>query len=138
MTAPSPAAELLLAFLAGGDAGTSAAAALRAVLLDHLAGAPPAVLTEAFAGLPLRLCPDGPQLLRPAVGLAEPQLTLAQVAAAWAQLAFTGSLDRVRLCAEPGCGRVFWDASPNHSRRWCSMRLCGNRTKQRRHHARWA
>lgn len=44
-----------------------------------------------------------------------------------------GGLARVRRC--PGCGRAFADASRNGSRRWCAMRGCGNRDKQRRHRA---
>jgi predicted RNA-binding Zn ribbon-like protein len=39
-----------------------------------------------------------------------------------------------------GCGNtetctwVFIDESKNHSRRWCSMKDCGNRVKARRHY----
>jgi predicted RNA-binding Zn ribbon-like protein len=47
------------------------------------------------------------------------------------------SEDRKRLgqCAdEQGCGWIFLDQSKNHSRRWCDIRDCGNRAKQRRHY----
>jgi predicted RNA-binding Zn ribbon-like protein len=45
--------------------------------------------------------------------------------------------DRVGQCADPaGCGWLFLDLSKNHSRRWCSIRDCGNRAKQRRLQAR--
>lgn len=37
---------------------------------------------------------------------------------------------RLKLCAEKGCRRVFYDASPNRSRRWCAAR-CGNRLAAR-------
>lgn len=43
---------------------------------------------------------------------------------------------RIKQCATPGCGWVFWDTSKNHSRRWCSMEGCGNRAKGRRFSAR--
>ena len=43
---------------------------------------------------------------------------------------------RVRLCEAPGCLWLFYDASRNRSRRWCDMRVCGNRMKARRHYAR--
>jgi predicted RNA-binding Zn ribbon-like protein len=44
---------------------------------------------------------------------------------------------KINTCSAPGCGWVYLDASKNHSRRWCSMKLCGNREKatrfQRKH-----
>ncbi|TLS50526.1 hypothetical protein FE782_19365 [Paenibacillus antri] len=41
----------------------------------------------------------------------------------------------VRRCeGPPGCGWLFLDHTKNHSRRWCSMRECGNREKMRRFH----
>lgn len=43
---------------------------------------------------------------------------------------------RVRLCEAPSCLWLFYDASRNRSRRWCDMRVCGNRMKARRHYAR--
>ena len=39
-------------------------------------------------------------------------------------------LEHLKAC--DGCGRLFLDASRNHSRRWCDMDGCGNREKQRR------
>lgn len=44
--------------------------------------------------------------------------------------------DRVHTCASPTCRWVFLDTSKNRSRRWCEMKSCGNRMKQRRHRAR--
>lgn len=38
----------------------------------------------------------------------------------------------LRVCASDTCGWLFIDTSKNHSRRWCSMRDCGNRAKVRR------
>jgi predicted RNA-binding Zn ribbon-like protein len=38
---------------------------------------------------------------------------------------------RVKLCANPGCGFAFVDTSINATRRWCFMRYCGNRVKVR-------
>jgi predicted RNA-binding Zn ribbon-like protein len=35
----------------------------------------------------------------------------------------------IRICAAEGCGWAFLDQSKNGSRRWCSMKLCGNREK---------
>lgn len=43
---------------------------------------------------------------------------------------------RLKLCAAPGCGWLFLDASRKASRIWCSMDSCGNRAKARRHYRR--
>ncbi len=40
-----------------------------------------------------------------------------------------GSLTRLKACPHEHCGWVFHDGSRNRSGQWCSMRLCGNRTK---------
>lgn len=46
-------------------------------------------------------------------------------------------LERVGQCAdERGCGWLFLDMSKNHTRRWCDIKDCGNRAKQRRHYQR--
>jgi predicted RNA-binding Zn ribbon-like protein len=43
---------------------------------------------------------------------------------------------RVGQCADDrGCGWLFYDTSKNRTRRWCSMRGCGNRAKAKRHYA---
>jgi len=44
--------------------------------------------------------------------------------------------DRVRPCANPDCMLWFFDTTRNGTRRWCSMAVCGNRMKARRHHDR--
>jgi predicted RNA-binding Zn ribbon-like protein len=45
-------------------------------------------------------------------------------------------LAHVRKCAAPDCGWLFVDATRNRSRRWCAMRVCGNRDKVRRYRRR--
>jgi predicted RNA-binding Zn ribbon-like protein len=58
---------------------------------------------------------------------------------AWsaADLLAQGPLERIRECPGQGtCGWLFLDLSKNASRRWCDMRVCGNRAKARRHYAR--
>jgi predicted RNA-binding Zn ribbon-like protein len=42
----------------------------------------------------------------------------------------------VRECSEKTCRWLFLDRSRNHSRRWCDMQLCGNRSKAKRFYAR--
>ncbi|WP_336211155.1 CGNR zinc finger domain-containing protein [Nonomuraea sp. LPB2021202275-12-8] len=46
------------------------------------------------------------------------------------------SWDRLKVCAEDSCQWAFVDSSRNRSRSWCSMRVCGNRTKTRAYRAR--
>jgi predicted RNA-binding Zn ribbon-like protein len=59
------------------------------------------------------------------------------VARSAAELLTSGRLDRVRECEGPsGCGWLFLDTSKNGRRRWCDMRVCGNRAKGRRHRQR--
>ncbi len=53
-----------------------------------------------------------------------------------ADLLITGDLSRVKRCADEICGWFFLDLSKNKSRRWCSMKDCGNRTKVKRHYER--
>jgi len=49
----------------------------------------------------------------------------------------TGRLQRIRECpGADGCGWLFYDTSRNGQRRWCSMEVCGNRSKGRRHYQR--
>jgi len=43
--------------------------------------------------------------------------------------------DRVRECHSTTCAWLFLDRSKNGSRRWCDMKVCGNRAKARRHYA---
>jgi predicted RNA-binding Zn ribbon-like protein len=44
---------------------------------------------------------------------------------------------RVRQCeSEGGCGWLFLDCTKGRTRRWCDMKVCGNRAKARRHYAR--
>lgn len=47
--------------------------------------------------------------------------------------------ERVRECqGTNGCGWLFIDTSKNGSRRWCDMKVCGNRAKAKRHRRRVA
>ena len=41
----------------------------------------------------------------------------------------SGEWRRLKSCPGPHCGWLFYDASRNASSRWCSMSICGNRTK---------
>jgi predicted RNA-binding Zn ribbon-like protein len=54
---------------------------------------------------------------------------LAAIARSAAEIIVEGPQSRVRLCANPVCGLFFSDRSRTHRRRWCSMSVCGNRSK---------
>jgi predicted RNA-binding Zn ribbon-like protein len=54
---------------------------------------------------------------------------LAAVARSGAEIIAEGTHARLRLCANPHCGLFFYDDSRTHRRRWCSMAVCGNRSK---------
>jgi predicted RNA-binding Zn ribbon-like protein len=56
------------------------------------------------------------------------------VAHSAANLLTSKELQRVGECALEGCGWLFFDTSRNQSRRWCSMKACGNVAKARRHY----
>lgn len=61
------------------------------------------------------------------------------VASAGELLASGGESDRVRVCGlfdTHECSWLFMDASRAGTRRWCSMKDCGNRAKARRHQRR--
>lgn len=45
-------------------------------------------------------------------------------------------LKLVRECGVESCRWLFVDRSKNHSRRWCDMKICGNRTKARKFYSR--
>jgi len=54
---------------------------------------------------------------------------LAPVAEAAADLLCFGELALVKKCENEECVLYFYDHTKNHSRRWCSMKGCGNRAK---------
>ncbi len=58
------------------------------------------------------------------------------VALSAAELLTSEELVRVKECAAGDCSWLFLDMSRNRSRRWCDMKVCGNRAKARRFTAR--
>lgn len=48
------------------------------------------------------------------------------------QLLRSSTMDRMRACHNEACRWLFLDTSKNHTRRWCDMKICGNRMKARR------
>ncbi|MEE1792557.1 CGNR zinc finger domain-containing protein, partial [Streptomyces sp. BE308] len=96
-----------------------------------------AAAEEALRELPLLATVRrgaGPALI-PDPGLPPAEQAVAAVAIAWRDLLATGEGARRKRWAAHACAWVCWDVSTNRSRRWCSMRVCGNRTKARRYAA---
>ncbi|MGH2777033.1 MAG: CGNR zinc finger domain-containing protein [Actinomycetota bacterium] len=42
-----------------------------------------------------------------------------------------GTWERLKICPSEDCRAAFYDHSKNHSGKWCTMRVCGNRAKTR-------
>lgn len=62
------------------------------------------------------------------------RLPLWKMALEAADLLTAPKLQRVGRC--PNCGWLFLDTTRNHSRRWCSMEICGGQMKSRRQYER--
>jgi predicted RNA-binding Zn ribbon-like protein len=58
------------------------------------------------------------------------------IARSAADLLTSKDVSRLRQCEGDDCTWLFLDTSKNRSRRWCEMRVCGNRVKARRHYLR--
>lgn len=106
----------------GGRADPDAAAVLDATARTALLG--------------LRFRPDGAAELEPEAGGVPGALgrLLAVVTASMA----AGTWSRLKACRAEGCRWAFYDHARNRSRTWCSMAVCGNRTKARAYRARRA
>lgn len=126
------------------DGDVRAAATLREGLREAMAAhhGPrdadfPDDLEDALAVLPLRIALTGPC---PALVPLDPPGTaaagLARIAAAIMDSVAAGTWPRLKVCQEDTCRWAFLDTSKNRSRAWCSMSVCGNRTKTRAYRAR--
>ncbi|MPZ69860.1 MAG: hypothetical protein GEU71_10050 [Actinobacteria bacterium] len=93
------------------------------------------VLDEAArsAGFTLRFTTERANLVPDATGVAG---ALGMIVASIAGAMASGSWERLKTCANDECQGVFFDRARNHSRRWCSMEVCGNRIKARSFRAR--
>lgn len=64
-----------------------------------------------------------------------PDTLLLPIAEAMGDLICRADFARVKNCEGPACTMWFHDISKNHTRRWCSMAVCGNRAKAAAHRA---
>ena len=67
---------------------------------------------------------------------ADPNLPLWILSQSVSDLLLSEDMTRVRTCDVDTCRWLFLDTSKNHTRRWCNMKVCGNRMKARRFQAR--
>jgi predicted RNA-binding Zn ribbon-like protein len=56
---------------------------------------------------------------------------MAEIADSTVSLMASGQRERLKVCANPDCTWMFWDASRNVSGRWCDPPICGNLVKVR-------
>jgi predicted RNA-binding Zn ribbon-like protein len=96
-------------------------------------------LTHAGSRPWLGAGPDGLPALGERAASDSPRRALGMVALDAAQaLGLAAERERIRICGSEDCSARFYDRSPAGRRRWCSMALCGNVAKARRHRARVA
>jgi predicted RNA-binding Zn ribbon-like protein len=62
----------------------------------------------------------------------QPEVPLWILSEAVADILLSDKGTHVRACNVDTCRWLFLDTSKNHTRRWCNMRVCGNRMKARR------
>ena len=66
-----------------------------------------------------------------------PESLLAPIGEVLATFLAEEDFSHVKACEGPACTLLFADHTRGHSRRWCSMEICGNRAKQAAHRSRF-
>ncbi|HEU4448395.1 MAG TPA: CGNR zinc finger domain-containing protein [Gaiellaceae bacterium] len=114
--------------------------AIRALLLENngVSVRKEAALTLNRTGERARLRlvfdPQGRATLEP--GARGVDGALGRVLAIVADAMVDGTWGRLKACRADGCRWAFYDHARNRSRHWCSMAVCGNRTKAREYRRR--
>ena len=136
--------------LSSAEAGTvtegdrSRLVTLREALRDLLganAGEPldpaaSAVLDLETSRVPLQVRIDGEGCVALAPARGGIDGAVARLLAAIAAASIEGTWRRLKSCRDDTCRWAFYDSSRNASSAWCSMAVCGNRAKARRHRER--
>ncbi len=110
--------------------------ALRALLYEHNGGPSDpgarATIEQIAATAPLVLSFSSPEGDLRLVGQ-KPGVrgAFALILAAVANATTDGSWVRLKACHEHRCSWAFYDRSRNRGSRWCSMQVCGTRSKMR-------
>jgi predicted RNA-binding Zn ribbon-like protein len=107
---------------------------LRRLLLAHngVAGEDAGALLDELvssAALRVRFGPDGHPTLAPAAEGGPAERIIGRVVAEVVRAEAEGRWGRLKACRNEGCRWAFYDASKNHSGRWCNMQVCGARHK---------
>jgi predicted RNA-binding Zn ribbon-like protein len=118
--------EALHGLMSSIDAGRQPAPAILATISEALAG--------AYANA--RLVPHEGALQWVASADDDLSRVVWEIGRAAGRLVVSPRLGRVRACAAGDCGWWFLDDTKNRSRRWCDMKICGNREKVRRFRSR--
>ena len=122
-------------FVGGISPGRTLRSCLRRLALANTTGRLPLEPGAATGGVDglgglrfgLAIGNDGAPTLAPAgEGVDRALATLAAIAVASAQ---AGTWSRFKACRKDTCGWIFYDRSRNRSSNWCSMTICGNRSK---------
>jgi predicted RNA-binding Zn ribbon-like protein len=86
-------------------------------------------------GVPLAVGPDG-ELELDLEPAADVDTVIAQMLGSIHAAQLAGDWPRLKICNADDCRWAFFDSSKNRRGQWCSMEVCGNRTKNRRYRAR--
>ncbi|GIH16966.1 CGNR zinc finger domain-containing protein [Rugosimonospora africana] len=106
-------------------------AALQGIVRE---GAAPASVARFVDGVSYRPSPVGDGLTW-TLDVPTGRSAAARAVLAWDALRVSNP-GRLRPCANPDCRLFLIDHSKPNSARWCSMAICGNRMKARRHYQR--
>ena len=93
-------------------------------------------LQEVTAEVPLHLHYRDDGSLELHAGRDDVTAALAELQAVIYRAMLEGSWSRLKACLADDCQWAFYDSSKNRSGTWCSMKVCGNRTKVRSHRQR--
>ncbi len=117
------------------DAARELRGAIELLAVGAIAGEPaPQACVAVVNGFAAR-ADAPPQLVdgRASVPPAPPAALLSSIARDAVDLFGSSLATRIRECAADDCALLYVDMSRAATRRWCSMRGCGNRTKVMRH-----
>ena len=108
---------------------------LRGLLLVHNGGskADVGILNElvASATLGVRFGPEGHPSLGPVARDGPADQVLGRLLAVMVGAEAGRTWGRLKACRNEECRWIFYDASKNHSGKWCNMDVCGARHKMR-------
>jgi len=88
----------------------------------------------AELGIPLSVGPGG-ELELDTEPAGDVDTVIAQMLGAIHAAQLEDDWRRLKICAADDCRWAFFDSSKNRRGQWCSMEVCGNRTKNRRYRA---